>query len=135
MSYHFANQSEVFKADDSAEVRQKKLADVEKAVGTFGFIEQPFDDFHVGIDEPLKLSNDEGLLKVMGGKLIPALRKLPDARQQIDEATWTVLSRPATSEEQKLFDEYLEQRQDRPDAGLQQVIWALINSPEFRFNH
>lgn len=135
MSYHFANQPEVFKADDSAEVRQKKLADVEKAVGTFGFIEQPFDDFHVGIDEPLKLSNDEGVLKAMGGKLIPALRKLPDARQQIDEATWTVLSRPATSEEHKLFGEYLQQRKDRPEAGLQQVFWALINSPEFRFNH
>lgn len=71
----------------------------------------------------------------MGGKLIPVLRKLPDTRQQIDEATWAVLSRAATSEEHQLFGEYLEQRKDRPDEGLRQVIWALVNSPEFRFNH
>jgi hypothetical protein len=135
MSYHIANQPDVFKPDDPVEVRQKKLADVEKGGGILPFIEQPFDDFQVGIDEPLKLSNDEGILKAMGSKLIPVLRKLPDPRQQIDEATWTVLSRPATAEEHKLFGEYLEQRKDRPDEGLRQVIWALINSPEFRFNH
>lgn len=135
MSYHFANQPDVFKPDDPAEVRQKKLADVEKAVGNFAFLEQPFDDFLVGIDEPLKLSNDEGMLKAMGSKLIPVLRKLPDTRQQIDEAAWTVLSRPGTADEHKLFGEYLDQRKDRPDEGLRQVIWALINSPEFRFNH
>ncbi len=71
----------------------------------------------------------------MGSKLIPVLRKLPDARRQIDEAAWAVLSRPATPEEHKLFGEYLDQRKDRPDEGLRQVIWALFNSPEFRFNH
>ena len=30
---------------------------------------------------------------------------------------------------------YLEQRQDRPDEALQHMVWALLNSPEFRFNH
>ena len=135
MSYHFVNQPDVFKSDDSVEVREKKLADVEKAVGNFAFLEQPFDDFQVGIDEPLKLSNDEALLKALGSKLIPVLRKLLDPRQQIDEAAWTVLSRPATAEEHKLFGAYLEQRRDRPDEGLRQVLWALVNSPEFRFNH
>jgi len=135
MSYHIANQPDVFKPDDPVEVRQKKLADVEKGGGTFPFVEQPFDDFQVGIDEPLRLSNDEGILKTMGSKLIPVLRKLPDTRRQIDEATWAVLSRPATPEEHKLFGEYLDQRKDRPDEGLRQVIWALFNSPEFRFNH
>jgi len=135
MSYHFANQPEIFRQADSAEVRQKKLADIEKTVGAFPFIEQPFDDFQVGIDEPLKLSNDEGMLKAMGSKLIPVLKKLPDTRQRIDELAWTVLSRPATAEEHRLFGEYLEQRKDRPDEGLKQVLWALFNSPNFRFNH
>lgn len=135
MSYHIANQPDAFKPDDPVEVRHKKLADVEKGGRIFPFIEHPFDDFQVGIDEPLKLSNDEGILKAMGSKLIPMLRKLPDTRQQIDEATWTVLSRPATLEEQKLFGEYLEQRKSKPDEGLRQVLWALLNSPEFRFNH
>ncbi|QDU19768.1 DUF1549 domain-containing protein [Urbifossiella limnaea] len=135
MSYHIANQPEVFKPDDPVEVRRKKLAEVEKGGGVFPFIEQPFDDFQVGIDEPLRLSNDENMLKAMGGKLIPVLRKLPDTRRQIDEASWAVLSRPATDAEQELFGGYLERRKDRPDEGLRQVIWALFNSPEFRFNH
>ncbi len=30
---------------------------------------------------------------------------------------------------------YLEQRQSSPVDGLQQLIWALVNNPEFRFNH
>ena len=117
------------------EVRQKKLAEVEKGGGAFPFIEQPFDDFQVGIDEPLKLSNDEGMLKAMGSKLIPVLKKLPDTSQQINEASWTVLSRPATPEEQTVFGDYLEQRKNRPDDALKQMLWSMFNSPEFRFSH
>ena len=105
LSYRLANEPDVFKPDDRTEVRLKKLADVEKGGGVLPLIEQPFDEFRVGEYEPLKLSNDEGVLKAMGGKLIPVLRKLPDVRRQIDEATWAVLSRPAKPEEHKLFGE------------------------------
>jgi len=135
MSYHIANQPDVFNPDDPIEVRQKKLADVEKGGGAFPFIEQPFDDFQVGIDEPLKLSNDEGMLKAMGSKLIPVLKKLPDTSQQINEASWMVLSRPATPEEHTVFGDYLEQRKNRPDDALKQILWSMFNSPEFRFSH
>jgi hypothetical protein len=135
MSYHIANQPDVFKSDDPIEVRQKKLAEIEKGGGAFPFIEQPFDDFQVGIDEPLKLSNDEGMLKAMGSKLIPVLKKLPDTTQQINEASWMVLSRPATPEEQTVFGDYLEQRKNRPDDALKQMLWSMFNSPEFRFSH
>ena len=34
-----------------------------------------------------------------------------------------------------LFDAYLEKRKDRPGPALQQVLWAMINGAEFRFNH
>lgn len=83
----------------------------------------------------MRLSNDAGLQKSLGGKLTPTLIKLTDRKSQVAEATWTVLSRPPTAREFELFDSFLERRKDRPDAGLQQMIWALINSSEFRFNH
>ena len=70
LSYRLANEPDVFKPDDRTEVRLKKLADVEKGGGVLPLIEQPFDEFRVGEYEPLKLSNDEGVLKAMGGKLI-----------------------------------------------------------------
>src|SRR5262245_20442166 len=43
--------------------------------------------------------------------------------------------RPARAEEVKLLVSYLEARTDRPEAACQQVVWALLTSAEFRFNH
>jgi hypothetical protein len=60
--------------------------------------------------------------------------KAGDRKAQIAEAVWTVLSRPPTAGEYELFESYLESRKDRPDPALQQLVWALLNSPEFRFN-
>ena len=100
-----------------------------------GLIEEPREDMQIGITESLKLSNDAALLKITGDRLVPALLKLPDVRQRIDQAVWAVLSRPAAPAEIELFESYLSQRNDRPSDALQQMVWALINSPEFRFNH
>lgn len=97
-------------------------------------IEQPRDELQIGITESMKLSNDATLLKLTGDGLVPQLLKLPDRRQQIEEATWTVLSRPPTADEVTLLEAYLEARKDRPADALQQLVWALVNSGEFRFN-
>jgi hypothetical protein len=107
-----------------------------EAQGHFGkLIEQADDDLQIGIAESMNLSNDPALLKLTGDQLAPALVKLPDRRAQIEEAVWTVLSRPPTAEELRLLSNYVEQRKDRPTDALQQVVWALVNSAEFRFNH
>lgn len=135
LSHRFVSEREVFRVDDPIEVRHKKLEAIESKAGVFAFIEQPREDFQIGIDEPLRLSNEDGLMKSINDKLVPEFRKLKDTRQQVDEAVWAVLARPATPEEHKLFGEYLDERKDRPDEGLRQMIWALLNSPEFRFNH
>lgn len=98
-------------------------------------IEQPRDDLQIGITESMKLSNDAALLKRTGDGLVPQLLKLPNRRQQIEEATWTVLSRPPTADEVTLLESYLESRQDRPAEALQQLVWAMMNCGEFRFNY
>ena len=46
-----------------------------------------------------------------------------------------VLCRPARGEETQAIVAYLLERQDRAEAACQQVIWALLTSAEFRFNH
>jgi hypothetical protein len=47
----------------------------------------------------------------------------------------SVLSRPPTDDERQAVAGYLEQRHERKPEGVQQVVWALLASPEFRFNH
>lgn len=135
LSHRVASDPVPYEFTGTEEARLKRTEDLESKTGVVNFIEQPREDFQIGIDEPLKLSNDEGLIKGTGDKLVPILRKLPDPRQQIEEAVWSVLSRPATAEDLELFGEYLKEQKARPEDALRQMIWALINSPEFRFNH
>jgi len=47
----------------------------------------------------------------------------------------TVLCRPPTADEIKALDEYLAKRADRPMEAQRQLVWALLNSSEFRFNY
>ena len=63
------------------------------------------------------------------------LEKLPDRRRQVEDAVWTMLSRPPTAREHELLEGYLDRHKDRPGHALRQMVWALLNSPEFRFNH
>lgn len=135
LSYRVAGDPQPYEFTGTEEARRKRIDELESKTGVVTFIEQPREDFHIGIDEPLKLSNDEGLIKGTGDKLVALLRKLPDPRRQIEEAVWAILSRPATQEDLELFGEYLEERKARPEEALRQMVWALINSPEFRFNH
>jgi hypothetical protein len=119
---------------EAAEKQLEKLeVEAQKAFGQM--IEPARDDLQIGVGESLKLSNDPAMLKLTGDALVPALLKLPDRKAQIDEAVWTVLSRPPTAAEHELLGAFLERRKDRPADALSQVVWALLNSPEFRFNH
>ncbi len=127
--------------NDPARISGKERPEVRQQLETFVMgpkkspIEEPRDDLQIGIGESLTLSNSPGLVKATGDKLAIALAKLPSRTQQIEEATWTVWSRSPTAEETELMSAYLEQRKSSSVNGLQQMIWALVNNPEFRFNH
>jgi hypothetical protein len=45
------------------------------------------------------------------------------------------LSRPATTAEQKTVADYLAARENSRRQAFEDVIWAVINSKEFLFNH
>ena len=83
-------------------------------------------------------ANNEALQKSLldGPDALPAtLAKEPDLAKRADLAVRTVLGRPARTEEVQTLVGYMQRRLDRPDAACQQVVWALLTSAEFRFNH
>lgn len=136
MSFTLANNPPLIQKETSSELREKSLAALEtQGKSLESLIEYPRDDAPISITESMKLSNDAAIQKSVGGQLLPVLLKAKDRKEQIEESVWATLSRSPTAEEYALFDSYLEKRKDRPAAGLQQLLWALINSAEFRFNH
>jgi hypothetical protein len=118
---------------------EKRLDSLEKSAERIAALfPQPGDNFQVGVGEAMLFSNNDGLLKELltGPGTLPArLKELPDAKARADAAVWMVLSRPPQPEEVRALSEYLARRQDRLEAACQQVVWALLTSAEFRFNH
>ena len=135
-SFQLANNPALIGRDKTFEAREKALTALENAARPLeSLIQYPRDDMPIPVNESMRLSNDPGLNKTIGAQLLPALKKASDRKAQVTEAVWAVLSRPPAAAEYELFESYLERRKDRPDAALQQMVWALLNSPEFRFNH
>ncbi len=99
----------------------------------------PDEDFQVPVTEALWFSNNQSietdLLSGSGDRIIGFLKEKKDDQQVVQAATRTVLSREPTEEEQQAIADYLASRSDRRESALKQVVWALMSSPEFRFNH
>jgi hypothetical protein len=99
---------------------------------------QPGENFQVGVSEAMLFANNETMLKELlegTGTLTKRLMSESDPAARVDLAVRSVLSRPARREEVQAISAYLEQRADRLESACQQVIWALLTSAEFRFNH
>ena len=101
--------------------------------------EVPGANFQVAVDEALFFSNndriDNDLLRDSGDRLVGYIKELKDPAAAITAAFEAVNSRQPTSDEQTAMLEYLETRNDNESAALKQVVWALLTSPELRFNY
>ncbi len=106
--------------------------------GWASYFEQPTEHFQVSATESLFFSNAErvqnDLLRDGGDRLVGVLKSQTDRDAALQTAYRVVLSRAPTDEELSVFRGFLSQREDRSVAGWQQAVWALITSPEFRFN-
>ena len=80
------------------------------------------------------MSNDGPRLEAIGRSLVDGLLSVNEGEHQVEQAVLAVLGRPAVSEEKEWLGEYLGGRADRRKA-LEQIVWALFTSSEFRFNH
>ncbi|MCI0456277.1 MAG: DUF1549 and DUF1553 domain-containing protein [Gemmataceae bacterium] len=119
---------------------EQKVESVEKAAGNLArLFPQPGDNFQVGASEAMLFANNEGLLKELladaPGSLVARLKQVADLEQRADLAVRSVLSRPARAEEARALADYMRQRSERSVEASQQVVWALLTSAEFRFNH
>jgi hypothetical protein len=54
--------------------------------------------------------------------------------QLVETAVWTILSRPPEPEERSHLAAWVTGKPDRARA-CSQLMWALMTSAEFRFNH
>lgn len=101
-------------------------------------LELPGENFQVGVSEALLFSNSERIqneyLRDSGDRLVSQLKGLPSA-EAVPLAFRVVLARQPDAAEQAAFSRYLQDRSERPVPATQQLVWALLTSPEFRFNH
>jgi hypothetical protein len=95
--------------------------------------------FEPTLDQALFLANGPLLrswLAPRPGNLVGRLSKLTDSNALAEEAYLSVLTRRPTAEERQELTDYLKtpKEKDRVTA-LQEFVWALVTSAEFRFNH
>lgn len=110
-----------------------------RAEGLARQFEIPVGLFQVPVEEALLLSNGaqaEGeLLADHGDRLVGYLKGIEEIDKRIDQAFMAVLSRLPDADERARVTAYLNEREDRPVAATSQLVWALLTSAEFRFNH
>ena len=108
--------------------------------GLAGKIELPGDNFQVSIDEALLFSNNDqiqnSLLKDSTERLVGTLKSVSDRRQLIGRAFEAMLSRAPDADEVAVFEAFLTKREKAGRvSAIQQMVWALLTSPELRFNY
>jgi hypothetical protein len=67
--------------------------------------------------------------------LVGQLKALEDNSRLVHEAGWNIMGRALADEERQWMVKYLAERKDRRIPAIQQLVWALLTSGEFRFNY
>lgn len=118
---------------------EERLEAIEKTgAGLAIYFAQPNDNFQVGVAEAMLFANNDPLQRSLlegAGTLTERLKQEADPTKRAELAIRAVLNRAGRTDEVQTLVNYMQRRQDRPDAANQQVIWALLTSAEFRFNH
>jgi hypothetical protein len=70
-----------------------------------------------------------------GLNLPSILLKMSDPAEKVAKAFENVFGRLPSKEELTQFEEFLLKRQNRPTKGIEQMLWAMVCSPEFLMNH
>lgn len=110
-----------------------------RSSGLAGRLELPEEGFQVSVDEALLFSNGATLsdeyLRSGDDRLVGDLAGRAESAEIVTVMFSSALSRSPTDEERSAVAAFLDQRSDRRAEGIRQAVWALLASPEFRFNH
>jgi hypothetical protein len=114
------------------------VAQVVRLFGTMPGEPASSQDFEATLDQTLFLRNGDLMrtwLTPRPGSLTDRLNSLKDAAPLAQELYLSVLTRKPSAEEARDVADYLARRSaDRPVA-VQELVWALVTSAEFRFSH
>ena len=94
------------------------------------------DDFFASVDQALFAANGGSVIGwAGGGQLIGRLMPLTEPKAVAEEIYLSVLTRRPTDAEVAETAAQLTARATEKPAALRDMIWALVTSAEFRFNH
>ncbi len=121
------------------ETDQKLKGPIARFVGLFGASAgQPQRGFFATVDQALFFANGGELrswLAPASGNLSDRLLKLHEPRELADQLYLNVVARRPLPEESAEIERYLAERPKDRAAAVQEIVWALLASSEFRFNH
>ena len=124
------------KANEAA-LYAKLAGNVAPFVATFSGQSGKAEAFDARLEQALFLANGplvRGWLAPRDGNLTDRLLKAATPEALCDELYLSVFTRPPTAEERKDVADFLAKAKDRP-AAVREMVWALLASAEFRFNH
>ncbi len=115
---------------------KKRLLGVEKSgAGLARWFERPGETFHVAVDEALLMTNSKEVQShLFSSGLVTRLDKLKTPEEKIALAYDSALSRPPSTVELEALTAYLNERKDRPEQAVRQMLWTLLAGSEARFN-
>ena len=90
-----------------------------------------------GLPQAMYLLNDVDVNRKVGapgGRMAKMLKSMPDNKQLVEELYLGTLSRYPTEAEVKKSLDYVAKAGSR-QAGFEDLMWSLINTREFVFNH
>jgi hypothetical protein len=99
---------------------------------------QPQDETEPTVQQALFIANGQpiqGWLSPSGTNLVGRLSTLENRSELAEELYLGLYSRRPTGEERDEVARFIERRSDERTSALQELVWALLASVEFRFNH
>ncbi len=121
-----------------ARIDEKLRGNVKPFVAQFGQQPGQAPSFQSTVNQALFLANGgelTGWLKPGGNNLTERLAKIEQPAELADDLYLTVLTRRPTAEEQAQVAAYCAATKDDRAAAARDMVWALVTSAEFRFNH
>lgn len=95
-------------------------------------------EFQGGLNEHLFLNNSDqvrSFVRRKKGNLTDQILTSSDPwEKRVERMYLSVLNRPPRPKELEAFVSYI-RREPKPDAAVEDAVWVLLNSSEFRFNH
>jgi hypothetical protein len=125
------------------EIEQRTYDKLKGNIGTFvtyygAAAGQPQGDFFATADQALFVANAGPInswAAPASGNVTERIAKQQDLRAAAEDLYLTLFTRMPTDAERADVEKHLKDRTSDKPAAAQELVWALLNSAEFRFNH